>query len=152
MLFRFGTMSDGNDSDSSDGFSDRKSQNRKKRIKKKASKSKTPQEKWVLGSENAVELFFRFVLVSAIKEDHKKAIYSVTFNPFLQPNTNPVFATVGGRQLTIYQCNIHGEPGGTTVLQVWFYQSLWGLIEYSDIPRSRRNRSILHISMGNIRG
>jgi hypothetical protein len=97
-------MSDGNDSDSSDGFSDRKSQNRKKRIKKKASKSKTPQEK--------------FVLVSAIKEDHKKAIYSVTFNPFLHPNTNPVFATVGGRQLTIYQCNIHGEPGGTTVLQV----------------------------------
>lgn len=61
---------------------------------------------------------FRFVLVSAIKEDHKKAIYSVTFNPFLHPNTNPVFATVGGRQLTIYQCNIHGEPGGTTVLQV----------------------------------
>ena len=48
FLFRFGTMSDGNDSDSSDGFSDRKSQNRKKRIKKKASKSKTPQEKWVL--------------------------------------------------------------------------------------------------------
>jgi len=115
-------MSDGNDSDSSDGFSDRKSQNRKKRIKKKSTKSKTPQEK--------------FVLVSAIKEDHKKAIYSVTFNPFLHPNTNPVFATVGGRQLTIYQCNIHGEPGGTTVLQTFqdpdetevFYTSAWGIL------------------------
>lgn len=75
-------------------------------------------------------------MVSAIKEDHKKAIYSVTFNPFLQPNTNPVFATVGGRQLTIYQCNIHGEPGGTTVLQTFqdpdetevFYTSAWGIL------------------------
>ena len=123
-------MSDGNDSDSSDGFSDRKSQNRKKRIKKKASKSKTPQEKWVSVHKavarnivpRKIQYFhFRFVLVSAIKEDHKKAIYSVTFNPFLHPNTNPVFATVGGRQLTIYQCNIHGEPGGTTVLQVWIF-------------------------------
>ena len=79
-------MSDGNDSDSSDSVQvpGRKSQNnRRKRVKKKATKAKSSQEK--------------FVLISGIKEDHKKAIYSVTFNPFLQSNANPVFATVGGR-------------------------------------------------------
>ena len=62
-------------------------------------------------------LDYRFVLISGIKEDHKKAIYSVTFNPFLQSNANPVFATVGGRQLTLYQCNVNSD-NSTTVLQV----------------------------------
>ena len=115
-------MSDGNDSYSSgDGgggggvekpqsqnVEQRKSQHNprsKKRVKKKTTKPKSSQEK--------------FVLISSIKEDHKKAIYSVTFNPFLQAQANPVFATVGGRQLTLYQCNIN-QDNTTTVLQVLF--------------------------------
>jgi len=120
-------MSDGNDSYSSDGAqqitdSQRKSQNnRKKRVKKKTTKPKSSQEK--------------FVLISGIKEDHKKAIYSVTFNPFLQSNANPVFATVGGRQLTLYQCNVNSD-NSTTVLQTFqdpdenevFYTSAWGIL------------------------
>ena len=56
----------------------------------------------------------RFVLHSAIREDHKKPIYSVTFNPFISTHLPPVFATVGGRQLTIYEC----KPDTTRVLQV----------------------------------
>ena len=103
-------MSDGNDSDSSEvavAMGPRKSaNNRKKRVKKKTTKTKTSQEK--------------FVLISGIKEDHKKAIYSVTFNPFLSTGSNPVFATVGGRQLTLYQCNVNSD-NSTTVLQVWTF-------------------------------
>lgn len=74
----------------------------------------------------------RFVLHSAIREDHKKPIYSVTFNPFISTHLPPVFATVGGRQLTIYEC----KPDTTRVLQVFqdpnetecFYTSAWGIL------------------------
>ena len=115
-------MSDGNESDSSDGtFSEKKNgqNNRRKRVKKKMSKvSKTPPERYrFILIEGIVSYVFRFVLVSATKEDHKKAIYSVTFNPFLNANSNPVFATVGGNQLTIYQCNTNSD-NHTNVLQV----------------------------------
>ena len=51
-----------------------------------------------------------------MREDHKKPIYSVTFNPFLTSHLSPVFATVGGRQLTIYECN----QDSTKILQVGY--------------------------------
>ena len=60
------------------------------------------------------KFIFRFTLHSAIREDHKKPIYSVTFNPFINPALPPIFATVGGRQLTIYEC----QENATRVHQV----------------------------------
>lgn len=145
-------MSDGNDSDSSDGFSDRKSQNRKKRIKKKASKSKTPQEKWVLGSENAIELFldsFWYQLLKKIIKKRSTRLRSIPFSIQIQIQSLPLLAEDSSQFINaIFMASQVVQP----YYKYDFYQSLWGLIEYSDIPRSRRNRSILHISMGNIRG
>jgi len=119
-------LSDGNESDSSDESFSKKSRTfqngnsaaKRKRTKRKSTKAKSGTD--------------RFMLHSAMREDHKKPIYSVTFNPFLTSHLSPVFATVGGRQLTIYECN----QDSTKILQVFqdpnetecFYTSAWGIL------------------------
>lgn len=69
---------------------------------------------------------------SALKEDHKGQIYTVTFSPFTAPDTNPVFATVGLNGIRVYEC----QPDKTVPLMVFedpdeseiLYTSAWGIL------------------------
>ena len=61
-------------------------------------------ESTTIPSSRIIKFSFRFLFNSSLKEDHNDHIFSVTFDPFVHPNQNQIFATVAKNGLRIYEC------------------------------------------------
>lgn len=102
--------SDGSDSDVSIKVGSQKG--RKKRMTKKKTAPKIGRPvKYGRSTDRSFkmnycsfQLKFRFLYNSSLKEDHNDHIFSVTFDPFVHPNQNQIFATVAKHGLRIYEC------------------------------------------------
>jgi len=121
--------SDGSDSDVSIKVGSQKG--RKKRMTKKKTAPKIGKTAKYGRSTD------RFLYNSSLKEDHNDHIFSVTFDPFVHPNQNQIFATVAKHGLRIYEC----KKDRTTPIHVFedpdknenFYTTAWGILEEDPI-------------------